>query len=90
MGVLLVSNGELVDSDGVERLRYWHGGDDDAGNTSALNAGEDRCPDTDNCVDGQREPSRASKQMLVKELQWHQKKLKDPHSAVKKIEAKQG
>ena len=30
MGVLLVSNGELVDSDGVPTLRYWHRGDDDA------------------------------------------------------------
>ena len=54
MGVPLVSNGELVDLDGVQTLHHWHGGDDDARNTSALNAGEDRCPDTDNCVDGQR------------------------------------
>ena len=39
---------------------------------------------------GNEEPIRASKQMLVKEFQWHKKKLKDPRSTVKKIEAKQG
>ena len=90
MGVTFVSNGEVVDSDGVQTLHHWHGGDDDAGNTSALNAGEDRCPDTDNCVEGQQEAHSSQQTNAGEGTPVAQEKAQDPRSMVKKIEAKQG
>ena len=92
LGVLLVSNGKLVDSDGVQRVHHWPGGDDDAGNTGALNAGEDRCPYTDNCVDGQRGAQSSQQTNAGEGTPVAQEKAQGSHTArtVKKIEAKQG